>query len=174
MKLLTYLLLTQGCSASFKQNLAMKKGHCPYKAGDIKVDMVAKVEAELLQGSWINIYDRKHLNDHVKCVSVAFEDYQSDDEGKYPAYSILNISKKTAVVDGAAESYNIREGMQINFGYGKTEAEKLDNSIGMIENQHWGDYDLEEHGLEREFHHDGTKEKDFDPFLWDSQYQRYA
>ena len=54
----------------------MKEGKCPYKPGDIKNDMIAKVDAELLHGTWINIYDRKHLNDHMKCVSVSFDDFR--------------------------------------------------------------------------------------------------
>lgn len=182
-KILTYFLLVKG-TQGFKSNLGMKEGHCPYKPGDIKVDMVAKINAELLHGTWINIYDRKHLNDHMKCVSVAFEDYHEDrdeDAGpqkNFPTYSLLNISKnpvkkpvegeEEAEVD-TQESYNIREGMQVNFAYGH-KMENLDTSIGMIEHQHWGDYDVEA----SEFEHDGKKEKEFCPFLWDSQYKRYA
>ena len=91
----------------------MKEGHCPYKPGDIKV--VKKVNAELLHGTWINIYDRKHLNDHMKCVSLSFEDYMSvddDEPGKnFPTYSMMNLSKNPPVEGEEGESYNIREGM---------------------------------------------------------------
>ena len=68
-----------------------------------------------------------------------------------------------------SESYNVREGMQINFAYGHTQ-ENLDTSIGIIEHHYWGEYDVEL----SEFNHNGKKEEQFDPFLWDSQFQRYA
>jgi hypothetical protein len=45
-------------------------GACPYKPGDLatKVEM----DTSLLPGVWLNVYDRKDLNDDIKCYSVMF------------------------------------------------------------------------------------------------------
>ena len=64
------LLLCGYFTTSYGFRYEVKKGHCPTRPGDIKA---LKLNPEILQGQWLNIFDRAGLNQHLKCYSVRFE-----------------------------------------------------------------------------------------------------
>ena len=75
--ILNLLLVSLYTTKAFRYE-ATKTGHCPYKPGDIKSP---KFNSEILSTSqWLNIYDRKELNDHHTCYSVRFEQTGEDSE----------------------------------------------------------------------------------------------
>ena len=45
-------------------------GRCPVAPGDLDSNVKRSLNYEKLSGNWINIYDRKHLNEHLKCFGV--------------------------------------------------------------------------------------------------------
>merc|ERR1719460_1116144 len=47
-------------------------GPCPYKAGALDSNVKHTLNAHKLAGPWVNIYDRKVLNDEYKCYGVNF------------------------------------------------------------------------------------------------------
>jgi hypothetical protein len=47
-------------------------GPCPFKAGALDSNVKGTLNAHRLAGPWVNIYDRKILNDEYKCYGVNF------------------------------------------------------------------------------------------------------
>ena len=45
-------------------------GPCPFKAGALDSNVKTSLNAHRLAGPWVNIYDRKVLNDEYKCYGV--------------------------------------------------------------------------------------------------------
>ena len=45
-------------------------GACPFKAGSLDSNVKVNLNAHRLAGPWVNIYDRKILNDEYKCYGV--------------------------------------------------------------------------------------------------------
>ena len=43
----------------------MKEGHCPYKPGEILSTLSGRANLNFLDGNWINVFDRKELNEHL-------------------------------------------------------------------------------------------------------------
>ena len=69
------------------------EGGCPFKAGALDSNVKTSLNAHRLAGPWVNLYDRKVLNDDYKCYGVNFihthafsndeeelEDEQDDDD----------------------------------------------------------------------------------------------
>ena len=48
------------------------EGACPFKAGALDSNVKANLNAHRLAGPWVNLYDRKVLNDEYKCYGVNF------------------------------------------------------------------------------------------------------
>lgn len=46
------------------------EGACPFKAGTLDSNVKASLNAHRLAGPWVNLYDRKILNDEYKCYGV--------------------------------------------------------------------------------------------------------
>ena len=55
--ILTVLKLTKALKYE-----AVKPGHCPYQPGEIKSEAI---DSKFLNGYWINVFDRKELNDDI-------------------------------------------------------------------------------------------------------------
>ena len=100
MKLLIISLLQLTLSA-FKYEQSTP-GKCPYKPGEIKAP---QIDTSTLNGVWLNIFDRKELNEHLKCYSVWFHGNNADPEHK-PDMFIYN--QMSADTDGILR---VREGM---------------------------------------------------------------
>jgi hypothetical protein len=74
-KPLTYFLLVNSIQAFLQ--IEPKEGPCSLAAGERKHE---KFDANLLKGQWMNMYDRKELNEHFKCYGVDFDQLTPDDE----------------------------------------------------------------------------------------------
>ena len=48
----------------------MKFGKCPIKAGDINSNVKEDFDHDAITGNWINIFDRKFFNKHLKCYAI--------------------------------------------------------------------------------------------------------
>ena len=72
-KLTLLLAALQGYTEAFQYDV--KEGHCPYKPGEIKSHAVHLNDLGFLEGPWINVFDRKELNENIKCYSVDFMNY---------------------------------------------------------------------------------------------------
>jgi hypothetical protein len=48
------------------------EGACPFKAGTLGSNVKGSLNAHRLAGPWVNLYDRKILNDEYKCYGVNF------------------------------------------------------------------------------------------------------
>ena len=48
------------------------EGGCPFKAGALDSNVKGSLNAHRLAGPWVNLYDRKILNDEYKCYGVNF------------------------------------------------------------------------------------------------------
>jgi len=55
----------------------LKQGPCSYKSGDIALD---PMDVNELNGFWINVFDRKELNNLYKCYSVELDPLHSEDD----------------------------------------------------------------------------------------------
>jgi hypothetical protein len=60
------------------------EGGCPFKAGALDSNVKGSLNAHRLAGPWVNLYDRKVLNDEYKCYGVNFihtHPWPSNEEG---------------------------------------------------------------------------------------------
>ena len=54
--------------SAFKYHV--QDGACPVKVGELNSNMKANLDRFEMAGNWINVYDRKDMNDHVSCYGV--------------------------------------------------------------------------------------------------------
>lgn len=110
-------------------------GKCPYQAGEIQSDLINPGNYEFLEGSWVNVFDRANLNDHLKCYSVEFQlgnmDFEDEEGAKLFNYSEFSRGKKDT--ESKVSKWAIRDGMVLNFGH------QGDASIGHIEHLEWSE-----------------------------------
>jgi hypothetical protein len=50
----------------------LKSGHCLFSREDIATN---KIDLSKLSGTWLNIFDRKEMNDQFKCGSISISQY---------------------------------------------------------------------------------------------------
>ena len=73
----------------------LERGHCPFKPGEIET---INMDPEVLNGVWINIFDRKILNEHMKCYSIrfhgfnAFEDFEQEEKPRSTYFEYTTLS----------------------------------------------------------------------------------
>jgi hypothetical protein len=73
-KLSTIVLFLSSKATSFKYD-DLQAGKCPFGPGEIQAD---KIDPMILVGGWINVFDRNMLNEHLKCYSARFVDFNPD------------------------------------------------------------------------------------------------
>ena len=58
----------------------LQEGKCPFKPGEIET---MKMDPLKLEGVWVNVFDRKRLNDHIKCYSARWHGFNPFEEDKF-------------------------------------------------------------------------------------------
>ena len=169
------------------------EGACPFKAGALDSNVKASLNAHRLAGPWVNLYDRKILNDEYKCYGVNFIHTHSfpNDEGALENEELMadvpkvfeylkstNVGEsrdpdeeETALSEVEQDQpmigfgYNAYNGFQLHFDHAS------DKSIAYLRHR---DVDLENNPHVHEHDHEGEKEEEFDAHVFDSQFKRYA
>ena len=160
MKIISSAILTLLSSSAnaFKYD-DLQDGPCPYAPGEIPS---MEFDTTILQGHWINVFDRNLLNEHLKCYSARFTGFghhDFEDENRKPTY----YEYQTISTDNTEKAKTtVRMGMAFNFNF-----DVENNAYGMAEHSainpsgQMGDPSKHVHGSY------------FDTWLWDSQYTRY-
>ena len=132
-----------------------------------------ELNPQKLEGVWINVFDRKRLNDHIKCYSARWHGFNPFEEDRfeedeyikatpvYYEYSTLSEEVPRTLSELDQQYLTVRMGASVNFSFHDSK------SIGIMEHSAInpsGDLNA---------HHVYQDAKDYSPFLWDSQYLRY-
>jgi hypothetical protein len=155
-------------ASAFRYN-ELKPGRCPHRPGDIET---AKFAAGDIEGLWLNVFDRKALNEEIKCYSARFNGFSPDDYEEFEVeekkrapptfFEYLSLSEERPE-EGAEQRYwNYRSGASLNFSFHPS------GSVGILEHTA-----INPSGLKNaQEKYEGSEE--YDPHLWDSQYLRYV
>ena len=142
-------------------------GACPFKAGELDSNVKGTLNAHRLAGPWVNIYDRKILNDEYKCYGVNLihthsfpqeEDAIANEKLMSDVPKVFEYLKSTNVgesqdpedlIDGGSNSRSEEEaksmlafGYHVYNGFQLTFDHPTDKSIAHVRHR---DVDLEEH-----------------------------
>ena len=179
-------------------------GPCPFKAGALDSNVKTSLNAHKLAGPWVNIYDRKVLNDEYKCYGVNLihthayppgEGTLDNEELMKDVPKVFEYLKSTNVgesedPDSAEEQAEKAESLEededfmeddepamLAFGYHVHNGLQLEfdhPTDKSIAYVGHRDVDLENHPSVKEHDHDGEMETEFDAHVFDSQFKRYA
>ena len=75
MKSAIFLASLLSAANGFEYN-TLKPGKCPSKPGSIDGFVSTEFNYNILKGIWINVFDRKVLNEQYKCIHVDFGEVQ--------------------------------------------------------------------------------------------------
>lgn len=135
------LLQTESASALIYD---VKKGKCPYKAGQVKSNVSKTLDANKIAGPWMNIFDRNVVHEH-KCYGVNFmhsHHHEGSEESRPKVFEYMKSSTSAEKREPREQHHYYKKQS------GDDEIENYDEDGNVVEHP-----DLDQQSKEEEYDH---------------------